>query len=356
MEGLYKPGEALPTIRSLAETFDVSTKTVQKAVRALSEEGIIETKRGKGLFVKSVSRGARNSRKVLLAAPYDDGSLKRNSNYPGQVAAALKKSLGAAGYSLVTCNLLEMEELTVVKQISVLEVAGIVLLEVYSERLVTAIRELGLPVVSMDYDTHRLGMPCVVFDNVWGGFQATRFLLEQGHREITALHPQYVKRVGGNPFLDPVEEDRMEGYRIAMKDAGLAARVEEYPSGNEALRSKLLELFGQRPAPTAIICKGDHYALSVIRELVTMGFEIPGDVSFVGFGGTGLEFSPGRKITSVWVDCEGMGRNAAEMLLSEMQGGEGRPERRVLPVEITIHDSVAPIAQAVSPGVTPKSR
>ena len=57
LDGQFEPGGTLPTIRSLAKSFNVSTKTVQKAIHALSQEGIIEAKRGTGLFIKTQAGG-----------------------------------------------------------------------------------------------------------------------------------------------------------------------------------------------------------------------------------------------------------------------------------------------------------
>ncbi len=51
MKGDLKAGEALPSIRSLAKSLQISVLTVQKAYDLLQEEGFIETTAGKGCFV-----------------------------------------------------------------------------------------------------------------------------------------------------------------------------------------------------------------------------------------------------------------------------------------------------------------
>jgi DNA-binding LacI/PurR family transcriptional regulator len=82
-----------------------------------------------------------------------------------------------------------------------------------------------------------------------------------------------------------------------------------------------------------------------------MGYRLPEDVSFVGFGASDAEFAPGRKVTSVWVDCEGMGKTAAESLLSEMKERRGPPQRCRLPTRMIVRDSVAPVGAAVAGSV-----
>ena len=49
--GVYRPGEALPSLRALALQAHVNPNTVQRAYDELSREGLIYTLRGKGLFV-----------------------------------------------------------------------------------------------------------------------------------------------------------------------------------------------------------------------------------------------------------------------------------------------------------------
>ena len=51
MSGKVKPGEAIPSVRSLAKSLHISILTVQKAYAALQEDGFIETTAGKGCYV-----------------------------------------------------------------------------------------------------------------------------------------------------------------------------------------------------------------------------------------------------------------------------------------------------------------
>lgn len=51
MNGELEAGEALPSIRSLAKSLQISVLTVQKAYDILQEDGFIETTAGKGCYV-----------------------------------------------------------------------------------------------------------------------------------------------------------------------------------------------------------------------------------------------------------------------------------------------------------------
>lgn len=65
------PGAPLPANRTLMEEFGVSTSTAQRAVRALKAEGLVETKMGKGVFVRTRRKLTTRS-ESYLAAP-DNG-------------------------------------------------------------------------------------------------------------------------------------------------------------------------------------------------------------------------------------------------------------------------------------------
>ncbi len=49
--GEIAPGKLLPSIRTLMQTYGVSDGTVKRAVAKLREEGLVETVRGRGVYV-----------------------------------------------------------------------------------------------------------------------------------------------------------------------------------------------------------------------------------------------------------------------------------------------------------------
>ena len=51
-DGTYPAGSRLPSIRAMAEHYGVSHGTVDKAVRSLAREGLLQTERGYGCFVR----------------------------------------------------------------------------------------------------------------------------------------------------------------------------------------------------------------------------------------------------------------------------------------------------------------
>jgi|694.fasta_scaffold09522_7 GntR family transcriptional regulator len=67
---VYKPGEMLPSLRAMAIDINVNPNTVQRAYEALEREGVVETRRGVGIFVTAVNRNRLNAAEQRLSQQF----------------------------------------------------------------------------------------------------------------------------------------------------------------------------------------------------------------------------------------------------------------------------------------------
>ncbi|WP_274009961.1 GntR family transcriptional regulator [Vibrio parahaemolyticus] len=51
LQGVWKEGEALPSVRSISADLKINHLTVMKGYQLLVDEGLVEKKRGQGMFV-----------------------------------------------------------------------------------------------------------------------------------------------------------------------------------------------------------------------------------------------------------------------------------------------------------------
>ncbi|MBW3565399.1 MAG: GntR family transcriptional regulator [Acidobacteria bacterium] len=58
LDGVLNEGDALPSVRNVAAEYRVNPHTVLKGYQQLADEGLVETKRGLGMFVKPGARTA----------------------------------------------------------------------------------------------------------------------------------------------------------------------------------------------------------------------------------------------------------------------------------------------------------
>ncbi|MFZ5842195.1 MAG: GntR family transcriptional regulator [Pseudomonadota bacterium] len=69
LEGALAAGDALPSVRQVAADYRINPLTVSKAYQELSEENIVEKRRGLGLYV---NEGAREKLKTQLRQQFLD--------------------------------------------------------------------------------------------------------------------------------------------------------------------------------------------------------------------------------------------------------------------------------------------
>ena len=60
LDGVLKEGDALPSVRNVATEYRVNPLTVLKAYQHLADEGLVESRRGRGMFINA------GARKLLL--------------------------------------------------------------------------------------------------------------------------------------------------------------------------------------------------------------------------------------------------------------------------------------------------
>ena len=61
LDGTFAEGEAVPSVRQVASDYSINHLTVAKAYQELVEEGLLEKRRGLGMFVLEGARTALSS-------------------------------------------------------------------------------------------------------------------------------------------------------------------------------------------------------------------------------------------------------------------------------------------------------
>ena len=56
LDGVLKEGDPLPSVRNVAAEYRVNPLTVMKAYESLVDEGLVEMKRGRGMFINAGAR------------------------------------------------------------------------------------------------------------------------------------------------------------------------------------------------------------------------------------------------------------------------------------------------------------
>src|SRR6478736_6387798 len=72
LDDVLKEGDPLPSVRHVAAEYRINPLTVLKAFQELADEGLVESRRGRGMFVNPGARDAllKDERKKFLASEW----------------------------------------------------------------------------------------------------------------------------------------------------------------------------------------------------------------------------------------------------------------------------------------------
>jgi LacI family transcriptional regulator len=198
------------------------------------------------------------------------------------------------------------------------------------------VREESIPLVVVDpANMPDPDVPSVGATNWAGGLAATDHLLSRGHRRIAAI-------TGPADYL--CSRARVDGYRSALERAGagfdatLLRNGDFHHEGGFYYGGQLLDL---AEPPTAIFAGSDQQALGVYEAARQRGLRIPEDLSVVGFDDLPTARWVSPPLTTVRQPLADMGRMAAEMLGSLIDGVALRSQRVELATELIVRESTA---------------
>ena len=211
------------------------------------------------------------------------------------------------------------------------------------------LREEDIPLVVIDpVNLPEPDLPGVGATNWSGGLAATEHLIGCGHTRIAAIG-------GPENFLCSVA--RIDGYRSALERAGLKydpalVRHGDFEYEGGFLRAEsLLDL---AEPPTAIFAGSDQQALGVYEAARQRGLRIPQDLSVVGFDDLPMSRWSSPPLTTIRQPLAEMGRLAAEMLGSLVEGLTLSSHRMEIATELVVRGSTArpPASQHASATIT----
>lgn len=156
----------------------------------------------------------------------------------------------------------------------------------------------------------------VQIDNRTGGALAIEHLVGLGHRRIA--------HVAGPPGL-PTRDERLAGYRAALKHAGLRYDPDLVATGEgrlEESRTAARGLLDLADAPTAIFAYNDRSAFGCYQAIRAAGLRVGADVSVVGFDDIVMAEWVDPPLTTVHQPRIEMGRIAVDLLLAVLNGTE----------------------------------
>ena len=270
------------TIKDIARLSGLSTATVSKfinggPVREKNRIVLEQVIREQNYRINESARALKTnrSRTIGLVVP------KIGDVFASELASAVVQELRKYQYSLMVCesqNTLQGEreaiDFLVSKQVDGIMGTFLSSDGLYYKKIFDA---YSLPVVVFDQQLDVGVCDTVVIDNVNAAYQATKFLIDAGHRDIAIVR---------GPAGHYTADQRCAGYLRAMGEAGLEVRQDRMLYVNYSdtnMYGRIKEHFSKPDRPSAVFSVNYYTTMSIIMALNELDIAVPQDISVFGF-------------------------------------------------------------------------
>lgn len=317
---------------------------------------------------ENVRRIAAAMQKLDLVQPLTVNCSAENSSVIGMVVPDIKHNFCSKIVSGVINEirktnkyiLLESSESSVVKErdilrhFSAMKLAGLIYMPTasWSESVPEEIRLFDtIPLVVVGRRNVLKDRTHIYTDNITGGYLATKYLLNLGHRHIafcigTWEYPfgttdprlliQDLSKTGGFASLD-----RFAGYIKALDESNIRYNPDLVTVGSWNYEGGCIaagEILGKTHVFDSVITTSDTMASGMLDALKRHGYKIPKDISVMGWDDSELAVYTEPHLTSVRQSSEQMGCAAAHAI-SLLIGSRKHIEDVIFPVSIIPRDS-----------------
>jgi LacI family transcriptional regulator len=331
------------TIFDVAKASGVSYSTVSRVltgfafVKDSTRQRVLATANRLGYVANLQARslaGGKSNIIGMLVPSLDNG-------YINVLSQSIDEELSKAGYDLMlyTTHHKKGKEAQFVNTLAGGLSDGLLLMvplidhEAQEVNYLELLRQRQFPYVLIDQSDEQKKSTTVDSTNWRGGYEATRYLIELGHKQIgfiTGLIAIHSAR------------ERLAGYKAALREAKIKVRDNFIVQGDFASTGgyKATQvLLKQRPRPTAIFASNDLSAFGAMDAIRHGGLEIPKDISVIGFDDIPQASTTYPKLTTVRQPLNELGSLAVKLLLEQISQPETKPKQVTLETSLIVRDS-----------------
>ncbi|MET7336523.1 LacI family DNA-binding transcriptional regulator [Nonomuraea sp. NPDC005650] len=314
----------------------VVSYVINNGPRPVSESArqrVLDAIKQLGYRPNAVARSLRSRRSWTIGVIASD-SAGGKSPFFGQFTRACEEVAWQRGYSVLFGNSAEDPARAegYVRGFLERQVDGLVLMRVPVSPDQAEEMRGRVPVVTIDHAAPPFFSRLAV-DDEEGGYQATRHLLEHGHRRIGF--------VGGPLDITPVQL-RAAGWRRALQEAGVEPPAELVAEGELSLEGgydAALRLLSPPDRPTALFASIDGQAIGAMRAAADLGLRVPGDVAVVGFDGAREAAYTVPGLSTISQPIDEMAQHATETLVRAIESEGVEPVTKIFSAHLVTRGS-----------------
>lgn len=334
---VLKKDSPLPPEMELVAKYKVSRTVVGHALSDLAKEGYLYRIRGKGTFVaepkKNTKQETHNIKTIGLIVA--DLAISFHSD----IARAIEDEAHKRDYQIIlgnSDNNAQKEE-AYMYRFANQKIKGIIVVTGKNSLHNKYFQHLDnrIPFVIIDTFIDKVRADYVTTDDLTGAYEATKHLLDLGHRKIAYL--------AGRSDVS-TSRIRLAGYKKALIEARIGFNEDllketdfTEESGYEAMKGFL----AMENKPTAVFAVADMEAAGAIQAIREAGRQVPDDISVVGYGGLNNGLNTDISLTTVSQPAYEMGKIAARILFEKIKGKRSLSDIKevILPTKLVVRAS-----------------
>lgn len=327
-----------PTIRDVARQAGVSHQTVSRVING-SEDVLPETRALVDAAIERLGyRPSAIARSMARGQTHTLACISPNlTDYTfASVIEGAEMEARQHGYFMLSSSSADPEAFCALvdELVGHRRVDGLIVINPYSDKRFEFIPE-NFPVVFVGARSHGGHISSVCLDDEKVAYDATRHLISLGHVNIAMVT---------GPMEEDCSQDRAEGYRCALQEAGIAFDETMIIEGDWSATSGKDALFSfveQGRVPTAVFAQNDRMAMGVLRAARDVNLKVPSQLSVIGVDDMPLSSYFDPPLTTMQQDIPLIGRKAATILLDIIRNKSAAPREVKLPAQLVIRQSTS---------------
>jgi len=328
-----------PTIKDIAKLVGVTPATVSYVLHSNNRVGE-ETKNRVLSAIKELNYKPNMSARALVNSRTHSIGLFIPTSARGFLDPFFAELLRgmteiALNYGYVTTIIYSGEKINNRKSLQIRErVDGLVITDVkVQDENIMYFQNENIPFVALGKGNYTQFQDYIIPDTRKGLREMMKYLYRLGHRRfgmiLGPLGYEYVQM--RYKIYREIQEEL--GIRINLQCLATGANSIE---GGESATQRIVRSSGT--LQTAILASTDIMAIGSIQYLQSIGYEVPDDVTVVGFDDTQIAQYIHPSLTTVRLNIYETGRRAAIMLISKLEGLDYHKPIH-LPVKLVIRNS-----------------
>ncbi|WP_461205634.1 substrate-binding domain-containing protein [Clostridium sp. DL1XJH146] len=330
----------LPSEREIGTMYSVERTTVRKALDLLVSDGIIVKQPGIGAKIISKNKTSSNNDDssdsdtiLFFLAKTKNNADRLTQPFYSSLFYYIENELKKKGYKTIYSTI--SPEDNIEELLKKYSFAGIIFASFGVEKNhidYVASTDIPFVVVNNEYDNGVLVIP----NNFSGGYEATKHLIDLGHKKIGVLKglPQdkscYYRFLGFRAALDE--------YDIKFNEDFIRTTTWEAESGFLQMKDILSN---NSELPTAIFAFNDATALGAIRAINEKGLKVPDDISVIGFDNISQSEYIFPQLSTIDTNVKAISETTVTTLHQIITNQELHNMRMVIPVTLVPRASTA---------------